>query len=356
MGRFGTRRRPQGFTLVELLVVIAIIGILVALLLPAVQAAREAARRMECSNKLKQIALASHNFHDTYKRFPVGIVGPGVNMPTGTTGDHAFTGALVYLLPYLEQQALYDRLASAIEIDPTKYPPTPPPPNNTPPRLPWYSTGPSFTLSQTKLGMFICPSQSVYTNSVGQAAYLYTSGTSINMGWWDFANPANAATRECGRTSYAPCAGGIGLAPTNAMWNSVRGVFHSRSLDSSFGQIVDGTSNTLLFGEVYGHWVPAGTSFKYDIAYSWIGMGEMPTAWGFGAATGNRPASRPSYYQFGGVHPGIVQFALADGSVNPISTTKVHTATAIPNPLTGQAPFIWMSGIMDGKATSGMVD
>ncbi|MBI2477956.1 MAG: DUF1559 domain-containing protein, partial [Planctomycetia bacterium] len=84
------RRMRRGFTLVELLVVIAIIGILVALLLPAVQAAREAARRMQCSNNLKQLTLAMHNYHDTYKSFP----------PAGIT--HNQLSWHVFILPFIE--------------------------------------------------------------------------------------------------------------------------------------------------------------------------------------------------------------------------------------------------------------
>ena len=106
----GSRR--IGFTLVELLVVIAIIGVLVGLLLPAVQAAREAARRMQCSNNLKQLALSLHNYESTYKRFPAGNSGSGCRnsaiCPTNTTGRYRISGH-VFLLPFIEQGNLYQQ-------------------------------------------------------------------------------------------------------------------------------------------------------------------------------------------------------------------------------------------------------
>jgi prepilin-type N-terminal cleavage/methylation domain-containing protein len=103
------RRSKKGFTLVELLVVIAIIGILIALLLPAVQAAREAARRTQCTNNLKQLGLAMHNFYDKFNRFPPG--GAMDQVPFGTVTDPAkfiFFGSSweIYLLPYIEQTAI----------------------------------------------------------------------------------------------------------------------------------------------------------------------------------------------------------------------------------------------------------
>ena len=99
-------RRISGFTLVELLVVITIIGILIALLLPAVQAAREAARRMQCANNLKQIGLALHNYHATHKMFPPGSIHNNSGSPFQKP---EWISYLHQLLPYMEQQHLYDR-------------------------------------------------------------------------------------------------------------------------------------------------------------------------------------------------------------------------------------------------------
>jgi prepilin-type N-terminal cleavage/methylation domain-containing protein len=97
-----TSSRRRGFTLVELLVVIAIIGILVALLLPAIQAAREAARRTTCTNQLRQIAVATHNFHDTYRRFPRAYIEQHID-------GRLNRGSLFFwILPFMEQAAMYD--------------------------------------------------------------------------------------------------------------------------------------------------------------------------------------------------------------------------------------------------------
>ncbi|TWT42718.1 hypothetical protein Pla111_26910 [Botrimarina hoheduenensis] len=103
--------RPRGFTLVELLVVIAIIGILIAMLLPAVQAAREAARRSLCSNNLKQVGLALINHHDTYGEFPRGVYSQPEPIPAGFTEEDGL-GWASRLLPFIEEQAVNDRLVN----------------------------------------------------------------------------------------------------------------------------------------------------------------------------------------------------------------------------------------------------
>src|SRR4051794_11742030 len=107
---FALPRRPRfGFTLVELLVVIAIIGVLVALLLPAVQAAREAARRMQCGNNLKQLALGLQNYHDTFLYLPYGA---RTKHPVGATSGGVWGSSwLVATLPFCEQRPLFDKIA-----------------------------------------------------------------------------------------------------------------------------------------------------------------------------------------------------------------------------------------------------
>jgi prepilin-type N-terminal cleavage/methylation domain-containing protein/prepilin-type processing-associated H-X9-DG protein len=129
-----SRRLPnRGFTLYELLVVIAIIGILLALLLPAVQAAREAARRAHCSNNLKQLGLAMHNYHDVFRGLPPGSVSP----PGDSVGR--FMGAFAQVLPYIEEPRVY----SAINLH----------------HGPRHTS--NSTARNTKISVFVCPSESV---------------------------------------------------------------------------------------------------------------------------------------------------------------------------------------------------
>jgi prepilin-type N-terminal cleavage/methylation domain-containing protein/prepilin-type processing-associated H-X9-DG protein len=128
------RRRTAGFTLIELLVVIAIIGVLIALLLPAVQAAREAARRMQCTGNLKQIGIALHNYHDTHATFPAGGWIAAVTDPTTKNMNIGWSAVV---LPGLEQRALYDGLNLSYIYDH---------PSNS-------------TATHTVLAIYLCPSE-----------------------------------------------------------------------------------------------------------------------------------------------------------------------------------------------------
>src|SRR5579884_4164386 len=161
------RQRAPGFTLIELLVVIAIIAILIGLLLPAVQKIREAAARMTCSNNLKQITLALHNYHDAKGVLPPGIVAPprlpdgstpnpsGTPAGQGTIQSSPHTGILVFLLPYLEQDNLYKALvplpaAGGVALDYN--------PAYTTSQQPWWTNATNWSMAQTKVKTFMCPS------------------------------------------------------------------------------------------------------------------------------------------------------------------------------------------------------
>ncbi|MCA9162317.1 MAG: DUF1559 domain-containing protein, partial [Planctomycetales bacterium] len=139
------RKRQHAFTLVELLVVIAIIGVLVAMLLPAVQAAREAARRSSCSNNMKQLGLALHNYHDTYKALPAGawmFNAAGAGSTSCTTGNGRRAPWTVSILPFIEQNNIYDK------VDFTKS----------------WDNGVHSALRTTHIEAFKCPSDVPYPN------------------------------------------------------------------------------------------------------------------------------------------------------------------------------------------------
>ena len=208
--------RRTAFTLVELLVVIAIIGILVALLLPAVQAAREAARRAQCTNHLKQIGIALHNYHDTFKTFPFG---KGPSYPRAAA--YARWSAHALLLPFLEQGSLH----ASIDF---RFAPATPGMGGVINFMPAYTNPGNINLaaSQVRVPGFICPSDiSTVSGWAGQNNY------AANQGGW-----------LCDR-SDSP--GG----PSDIAQSEVQtGVLYFLS-QVRIADITDGTSNTLIFSE-----------------------------------------------------------------------------------------------------------
>jgi prepilin-type N-terminal cleavage/methylation domain-containing protein len=200
------------FTLVELLVVIAIIGVLVALLLPAVQAAREAARRTQCNNNLKQLTIALHNYHDTYNQFVYRRGGTaGATTPEGN--QNRLSG-FVPLLPFIEQKPMYDRIAAG---DPTASPPiNPQGPNSWAGWVAWNDAPDAL----------LCPSDNGYSNKQARInSYAFSVGDNSRA-----LHPTNGSM--------------IGLNNNDGL---MRGPFGNNRSTFSMASITDGTSNTVAF-------------------------------------------------------------------------------------------------------------
>ncbi len=294
-------RSRSAFTLVELLVVIAIIGILIALLLPAVQMAREAARRTDCCNRIKQLGLAAHNFHDTHKTFPPGYLGPIPQAPSPPWAGQC-NGLLTFLLPYMEVDAVYEKLdedranygnISLFDIE----------------RVGdrFWNRMDSWSAAQVKLKGFVCPSENEQrpANTIVTIHLFYDEslGETTEAG----GRYSDNTGEVLGRTHYLGIAGAMGETG-NAYWDKWKGVFSNRS-KSGISDIRDGTSNTLLFGENVGGHADSDPSLYH--AFSWAGCGAAATSWGFG----------DGWFQWTSRHPGVGQFCLADGSVRAIAVT-----------------------------------
>ncbi|NLX99107.1 MAG: DUF1559 domain-containing protein [Rhodopirellula sp.] len=296
MKRFGSNRPIAGFTLVELLVVIAIIGILIALLLPAVQAAREAARRSQCSNNLKQIGLALHNYHDSFKVFPPSSTsgyGKGVwNYPGSGPSDpaihlHSFASLL---LPYLEQGNVADRINYNVSsLDPANR-----------------------AIASQILPFYRCPSYAGKDYST-DPLYVTTAG-------YD-----KFAIRNYVTLGARTVVGLSGAIPAD-------GVMFPGSR-TGFRDVIDGTSSTIAFAETREEkssvWID-GTSAA--VAARWTDL-TSPTYAGNSVSINHTPYfpggvfpnSIGQEYGPSSFHPGGAQHALVDGSVQFLSETMEAT-------------------------------
>jgi len=302
--------RNRGFTLIELLVVIAIIAILIALLLPAVQQAREAARRTQCKNHLKQFGLALHNYLDALQVWPCGHIWVGI---------HRKGGAVIHLLPYMDQAAIFNSLLQ------------------TPSGVDDMGSNPSsYPIVQRPPSFWLCP-----TNDDGfQVPTWRTSADWVKAGVCHYGPNVGAqridSTNSCSQFVYP--SGYFGAATANfgdtTDHRLVSGPFGANVWGARIRDISDGTSNTIAMGEVRPHcslygagqgpWMAAYGGVAYTtppINFATCpGEKGVPNSVSAGSPAGcNNPYSATTAEGFKSKHVGGAHFLLCDGSVRFLS-------------------------------------
>jgi len=303
----------RAFTLIELLVVIAIIAILIGLLLPAVQKVREAAARATCSNNLKQIALACHNYESANGTLP-----PSAH-PT------SYIGTLPYLLPYVEQDNLYRQITPGLL--------------NGAITTVWLNDVPTRNAACATVKTYICPSDPLGADGSPSGGYMigFYAGGYGGSAYYDFGN-----IYKYGRTNYFANSGSFGVTNESAFSRYV-GPFalefyrlaQSRTRITS---ITDGTSNTLCFGEGLGSVYPDSPRKN---ASAWMGAGEMPAREGIPSIAWN--------FSYGSAHTGVVQFSMCDGSVRSFRKGSVESYYSNSGATPAWFDFQRLAGMQDGE-------
>jgi prepilin-type N-terminal cleavage/methylation domain-containing protein/prepilin-type processing-associated H-X9-DG protein len=342
-----SKQRRTAFTLIELLVVIAIISVLIGLLLPAVQKVRGAMARLQCQANLKQIALAAHNYHDTHEKFPPGLnvspnsraPNPQYNWPVPYQGP--YTGCLAYLLPYVEQDNVFQQLwnfnppgAGLAPGALFKLNTTCPAwaygfgtfdfQDGSVPASQWNGTGQGYPkAANTTINTYVCPSDPGVRGTVVIDAMVFNASPPAIPGYFycnDWVLNIPNYGHELGRSNYVGVAGAYGEVDPNdayhAHWRPFKGIYYANS-KTRLDDIKDGTSNTLAFGEYLGGLSRYGTRYG---ELSWMGAGCLVTKSGLAPIYGPK-GDDYSPWMFQSGHTGIVNFAFADGSVRGISQT-----------------------------------
>ena len=301
------KRRNTAFTLVELLVVIAIIGILIGMLLPAVQQVREAARRTVCMNNLRQIALASLNYESAYQRLPPAWNGDkdydtNVTALTSSPVGFQFGGMLVYILPFMEQNNISRYFEEYKVAD-----------------VYWTSADINELAANKKIPSFICPSDAAESRrKVGGTSdfstFFLLSGR--GNGWWMNDAGGDPISSHHQVTNYTGCSGRLDRPEPqydpDPRWTPYRGVYGEWSRGVKLGQVNDGTSNVISFGEV--------TGFGSNACFAWTTTPQC-VHWNTKNLAGNPyPDYDGRWYVFGSKHQGnFMNWAFSDGSSHSIS-------------------------------------